>query len=53
MKELTENEVKTVNGGWGNLAWMVGGYIFGKVADAALEADWGDASDNPDTNLAP
>lgn len=53
MKELTLSESETVNGGVVyNIAWMVGGYLFGKAVDAAVEIDWGTASSD-DINIAP
>lgn len=52
MRELSVNEVNEVSGGHPFL-WMVGGYVFGKVVDSLYEVDWGDSSEDPDTNLAP
>lgn len=50
MRELNVNEIEQVNGGW---FWaFVGGYVGGKVLDAAIDADWGNSSEDQDTNLA-
>lgn len=53
MKELTLNETQTVNGGAGNVCWMVAGYVFGEAVNAARNTDWGSSMYDPDTNLAP
>jgi len=46
MRELNVNEIEQVNGGrWWRWVWMAG--------EAAAGIDWGDASGDPDTNLAP
>lgn len=53
MKELTVEEKSAVGGGvLANVAWMIGGYIFGKAVDAAAEIDWGTASSD-EINIAP
>lgn len=52
MKELTVNEIKTVNGGGGNVCWMIGGYLFGKAVDGLADINWG-VAENSDMYIAP
>ncbi len=41
MRELNVNELEEINGGFvSGLGW----YLAGKLIDAALDADWGEAS---------
>ena len=50
MKELNVSEIEQVNGGLGPLGGFFVAYVAGKLLDAAIAADWGQAGD---TTLAP
>ena len=51
MRELNVNEMEEVSGG-GHRKGFGWGLVF-EIIDWGMAQDWGDASDNWDTNLAP
>ena len=51
MRELKVTEIEEVSGG-NPFLWMVGGYVFGELVDAARDADWGEANEDEMT-IAP
>lgn len=51
MNELNVNEIKQVSGGNRLLEFLIG-YAGGKLLDAALQADWSNASHNSSNPMA-
>jgi hypothetical protein len=50
-RELNVNEIEQVNGGW---FWgFIGGWAGGHALNWAISKDWGNSSNDWETNIAP